>query len=55
MEWYTIRVISGKERKIRENILYEVELANMQDDIREILVPSENIIEMKRWEKENTQ
>ncbi len=51
MEWYTLRVISGKERKIRENILYEVELAGMQDNIQEILVPSENIIEMKDGKK----
>ncbi len=51
MEWYTLRVISGKERKIRDNILYEVELAGKQEDIQEILVPSENIIEMKDGKK----
>ena len=47
MEWYTIRVISGKERKIRENILFEVGSQKKNEVVTEILVPSENIIEMK--------
>ncbi|MFQ6612035.1 MAG: transcription termination/antitermination protein NusG [Fidelibacterota bacterium] len=51
MDWYTLRVISGKEKKIRENILYEVEDAGFQDDVTDILVPSENIVEMKDGKK----
>lgn len=51
MEWYTLRVISGKERKIRESILYEVSTNNMEDSVTDILVPSENIIEMKDGKK----
>ncbi|MBT87954.1 MAG: transcription termination/antitermination factor NusG [Candidatus Marinimicrobia bacterium] len=51
MEWYTLRVISGKEKKIRDNILYEVETEGMKDVVTDILVPSENIIEMKDGKK----
>jgi len=51
MDWYTLRVISGKEKKIRENILYEVEDAGLQDEVSDILVPSENIVEMKDGKK----
>ena len=51
MEWYTLRVISGKERKIRENILFEVESQKKNEVVTEILVPSENIIEMKDGKK----
>ncbi len=51
MEWYTIRVISGKERKIRETIMFEASTFNMEADIEEILVPSENILEMKDGKK----
>lgn len=51
MEWYTLRVISGKEKKIRDNILYEVENEGMKDVVTDILVPSENIIEMKDGKK----
>jgi len=51
MEWYTLRVISGKEKKIRDNILYEIEDVGMKDLVTDILVPSENIIEMKDGKK----
>ena len=51
MNWYTLRVISGKEKKIKENILYEVSSAEMSDRIGDILVPSENIVEMRDGKK----
>ena len=51
MNWYTLRVISGKEKKIKENILYEVSSAEMNDRISDVLVPSENIVEMRDGKK----
>lgn len=51
MEWYTLRVISGKEKKIREAMLLEIERAGLLEDIPEILVPTENIVEMRDGKK----
>ncbi len=51
MEWYALRVISGKEKKIRETLLLEVERSGYQEEILEVLVPSENIIEMRDGKK----
>ncbi len=51
MDWYTLRVISGKEKKIRDNILYEVEDASLKDSVAEVLVLSEDIVEMKDGKK----
>tara|TARA_Y100001970_G_scaffold71530_1_gene90848 strand:- start:1470 stop:2003 length:534 start_codon:yes stop_codon:yes gene_type:complete len=51
MDWYTLRVISGKEKKIKESILYDVSSMNMDDKIGDVLVPSENIVEMKDGKK----
>ncbi len=51
MESSTLRIISGKERKIRENILYEVSSNGFEEQVIDILVPSENIIEMKDGKK----
>ena len=51
MDWYTLRVISGKEKKTKEAILYDVSTAGMEDKISDILVPSENIVEMKDGKK----
>ena len=51
MEWYTIRVISGKEQKIQEIIKQEVERNNLSDSVQDILVPTENKVEMKDGKK----
>ena len=51
MEWYTLRVISGKEKKIRDAIMFDVSMANLGEYIGDILVPSENIVEMKDGKK----
>ena len=51
MNWYTLRVISGKEKKIRETILYEVSTSTLEEQILDILVPSENIVEMRDGKK----
>ena len=51
MDWYTLRVISGKEKKIRETILYVVSTSGMDEQISDILVPTENVIEMRGGKK----
>ena len=51
MDWYTLRIISGKEKKVRENILYELEQAEMDKHIKNILVPTENVIQMRDGKK----
>ena len=51
MDWYTLRVISGKEKKIRDSLLFEIDHENLRDEVAEVLVPSENIVEMKNGKK----
>ena len=51
MEWYVLKVYSGKEKKIQEAILLEAERAGMKDIVSEVLVPSENIMEMHEGKK----
>ena len=51
MDWYTLRVISGKEKKIRENILFELETADLTENVENILVPTENVLEMRDGKK----
>ena len=51
MEWYAIRSYSGKEKKIREAILNEAERNDLDDLIEDVLVPSENIVEMRDGKK----
>lgn len=51
MEWYVLKTYSGKEKKVREAILIEAEHSGMSDIIRDVLVPSENIMEMREGKK----
>ena len=51
MDWYTLRVISGKEKKIRENILFELNTADLAENVENILVPTENVLEMRDGKK----
>ena len=51
MNWYTLRVISGKEKKIKENLLFELDYQDLSIEVGDILVPSENIVEMRDGKK----
>ena len=51
MDWYSIRVISGKEKKIQEEVNWKIEENSLQDDIQELFVPTEKIVEMKDGKK----
>ena len=51
MNWYTLRVISGKEKKIKDSILFEINTASMGDQVENILVPTENVLEMRDGKK----
>ena len=51
MKWYSLRVISGKEKVTKENILFEAETQNMNDFISDIFVPFEKVIELRNNKK----
>ncbi len=51
VRWYTLRVYSGQEAKIKQHILSELQIAGLADQVFRILIPSETIIEMKNGKK----
>ena len=50
-EWYSLRVISGKEKATKENIILEVEEAGINSDIGEVFLPYEKVIEVRNNKK----
>ncbi|MBX7150311.1 transcription termination/antitermination protein NusG [bacterium] len=50
-KWFTLRVYSGQEAKIKEHILSELDIAGLTDQVFRILIPSETVIEMKNGRK----
>ena len=51
LNWYSLRVISGKEKTVEQNILYEAKNNNIEDLIDEVFVPYEKVIELKNSKK----
>ena len=51
MHWYVIQVLSGSEKKVKKNIEENLSAALMEEVIEEILVPVENVAEIKKGER----
>ena len=49
--WYSVSVLSNFEKKVAEQIRQSVEDAGLQDQIEEVLVPTEEVIEIRRGKK----
>jgi transcriptional antiterminator NusG len=53
--WYSVSVLSNFERKIADQIRQAVADAGLQDEIEEVLVPTEDVIEVRRGKKVTTE
>ncbi|MCB9276125.1 MAG: transcription termination/antitermination factor NusG [Lewinellaceae bacterium] len=49
--WYSLRVISGKERKIKERIELEIERSGWSSFITQVLVPTEKVYKIRNGKK----
>ncbi len=49
--WYVVRCFSGHEKKVREYLQREIDLQGFRDKIKEILIPSETVIEIRSGKK----
>ena len=53
--WYSVSVLSNYEKKIAETIRQSVIDCKMEDQIEEVLVPTEEVIEVRRGKKVTTE
>ena len=51
MRWYIIHVYSGFEKKVAQSIREQVQLKGIADKFEEIMVPAEQVVEMRRGQK----
>mgnify|MGYP001349160001 CR=1 FL=1 len=49
--WYSLRVISGKERTVEDNINYESKLQKIEEAIEEVFVPFEKVVQVRNNKK----
>jgi transcriptional antiterminator NusG len=53
--WYVVHVYSGFERKVAESIREQAKQSGMDEHIAEVLVPTEEVVELRRGQKINTE
>lgn len=49
--WYSLRVISGKERKIKERIELEIQRSKWGEVVTKVIVPSEKVYKIRNGKK----
>ena len=55
MRWYVLHVYSGFENKVAEAIKDKAKKKGLSDRVEDIMVPKEEVVEVKRGQKVNTE
>jgi transcriptional antiterminator NusG len=55
MRWYVVHAYSGMEKSVQRALTERIERAGMQDKFGQILVPSEEVVEVKNGQKAVTE
>ncbi|MBW8371016.1 MAG: transcription termination/antitermination protein NusG [Thiobacillus sp.] len=55
MRWYVVHAYSGFEKSVARNLVERIERAGMKDRFGEILVPVEEVVEMKGGQKKTAE
>jgi transcription termination/antitermination protein NusG len=53
--WYVIHVYSGFERKVAQSIEEQAKQAGMSERIQQVMVPMEEVVELRRGQKVNAE
>lgn len=46
--WYVLHVFSGSEKKVAQSIREQAETQGLEDQIEEVMIPTEEVVEVKR-------
>ncbi len=55
LRWYVVHAYSGMEKSVERNIRERINRAGMQDMFGEILVPTEEVVEIKNGQKRTSE
>ena len=55
LRWYVVHAYSGMEKAVERNILERINQAGMQSKFGRILVPTEEVVEIKNGQKKTTE
>ena len=54
-KWYVVNTYSGHENKVRENLEHRIVSMGQQEAVRQVVVPTEQVVETKDGEKVTTE
>jgi len=54
-KWYIVHAYSNFEKKVKESILEQARAQGLEDQFSEVLVPTEDVVEIRRGRKVNTE
>ena len=52
MRWYSVSVLSNYEKKVMASINESIEQHDLGDQIEQVLVPTEEVVEVRRGKKD---
>lgn len=55
LRWYVVHAYSGMEKAVERNIIERITRAGMQDKFGRVLVPMEEVVEIKNGQKKTTE
>jgi transcriptional antiterminator NusG len=55
LRWYVVHAYSGMEKAVERNILERIQRSGMQDKFGRILVPMEEVVDVKNGQKKTTE
>ena len=50
-QWYIVHTYSGFENKVKESLEERVKAYNLEDKVGEVLIPTEDVVEMRAGKK----
>ncbi len=55
MRWFVVHAYSGFENRVKQSLLERIERSGMQDKFGEIMVPTEEVVEMREGQKRRSE
>lgn len=50
-KWYVVRAVSGKEKKVKEQMELEIDRNGLKDFVSQILIPTEKVFQIRNGKK----
>jgi transcriptional antiterminator NusG len=55
LRWYVVQAFSGYEKRVAQTIIEHIKIQGLEDSFGEVLVPTEEVVEMKAGQKRRSE